>query len=104
MIESVGSPPYGVEERGDRVVHGVWLLLVYHVAGIIDDYELRSSDILVEARCSPNIHDPVLASPDDQGWHRHRLDAAHIGDGEIEVQPVLHPVESIRAFGVLLMS
>jgi hypothetical protein len=35
----LGSPPDGVEERRDRAVHGVWLLLVHHVTGVIDNDE-----------------------------------------------------------------
>ena len=72
--EPAGSPPDGVEERRDRVVHGVGLLLVHHMAGVIDDDELRSGDILVEARRSPNIHRFVRDMAQNLWYFPHVMD------------------------------
>ncbi len=57
------SPGDGVEKRGDGAVHCVGLLFLHHVAGIIDDDDLRSGDVFVEALRGLDVDDPVFASP-----------------------------------------
>ncbi len=40
LFDERGSPPESLEERSDRVIHCLWLLLMHHVTGVVDDDQL----------------------------------------------------------------